>query len=114
MVVNNPRNPAEEISMERARKVSPDVKPETKSISRKIRSTRSAHAAQTAKQVIIQKIKEAEKNIIFNDFKGKENELINGYLQRKPRQDVRRSRQDRGILPAKEQSPSEHSKIGDG
>ena len=39
-------------------------------------------AAQAAKQVIIQKIKESEKEIIFNEFKGKEGEVVSGIVQR--------------------------------
>lgn len=39
-------------------------------------------AAQTAKQVIIQKLREAERNMQFSDFKAKERTLINGTIQR--------------------------------
>jgi transcription termination/antitermination protein NusA len=39
-------------------------------------------AAQTAKQVIIQKLREAERNVQFSDFKAKERTLINGIIQR--------------------------------
>jgi N utilization substance protein A len=39
-------------------------------------------AAQTAKQVIIQKIREAEKESIFQDFKLKEGEIMSGVIQR--------------------------------
>lgn len=39
-------------------------------------------AAQTAKQVIIQKLREAERNVQFSDFKSKERTLINGIVQR--------------------------------
>lgn len=39
-------------------------------------------AAQTAKQVILQKIKEAERDAIMNEFKSKEGELISGIVQR--------------------------------
>ncbi len=39
-------------------------------------------AAQTAKQVIIQKLREAERNMQFSDFKAKERTLINGIIQR--------------------------------
>jgi N utilization substance protein A len=39
-------------------------------------------AAQTAKQVIIQKLREVERDTIFNDFKTKEGELLNGTIQR--------------------------------
>ena len=39
-------------------------------------------AAQTAKQVIIQKIREAERNMVFGDFKGQEGQIIMGTIQR--------------------------------
>lgn len=39
-------------------------------------------AAQTAKQVIIQKLREAERDTLFNEFKGKEGELLQGVVQR--------------------------------
>ncbi|MDP8219306.1 MAG: transcription termination factor NusA [Candidatus Theseobacter exili] len=39
-------------------------------------------AAQTAKQVIIQKIREAEKEIIFNDFKDRQGDIITGIVRR--------------------------------
>ncbi|HEX3100038.1 MAG TPA: transcription termination factor NusA [Patescibacteria group bacterium] len=39
-------------------------------------------AAQTAKQVIIQKLREAERSVQFSDFKAKERTLINGIVQR--------------------------------
>jgi N utilization substance protein A len=39
-------------------------------------------AAQTAKQVMIQKIREAEKDAVFNEFKDKEGEVVNGVVQR--------------------------------
>ena len=38
-------------------------------------------AAQTAKQVVIQRLREAERDIIFNEFKDKEGKLINGTVQ---------------------------------
>lgn len=40
-------------------------------------------AAQTAKQVILQKLREAERGVIFNDFKGREGELMNVIVQRR-------------------------------
>jgi transcription termination/antitermination protein NusA len=39
-------------------------------------------AAQTAKQVIVQKIREAERGALFTDFKSKERQLISGVVQR--------------------------------
>jgi N utilization substance protein A len=38
-------------------------------------------AAQTAKQVIIQRIREAEREMLYNEFKGKEGQLLNGNVQ---------------------------------
>lgn len=40
-------------------------------------------AAQTAKQVIIQKLREAEREILFTEFKAKEGELLPGIVQRR-------------------------------
>lgn len=40
-------------------------------------------AAQTAKQVIIQRIREAERTTIFNEFKGREGEVVNTVVQRR-------------------------------
>lgn len=39
-------------------------------------------AAQTAKQVIVQKIREAERGVLFTDFKAKERQLVSGMIQR--------------------------------
>jgi N utilization substance protein A len=39
-------------------------------------------AAQTAKQVIVQKIREAERGVMFSDYKAKERQLVNGMVQR--------------------------------
>jgi N utilization substance protein A len=39
-------------------------------------------AAQTAKQVIVQKIREAERGVLFTDFKSKERQLVSGVIQR--------------------------------
>ena len=115
LVVNKPINPAEEISYKEAVKIRSDA-----SLGDNIRVEENPLesfgriAAQTAKQVIIQKIKESEKNIVYNDFKDREGDLINGYLQRKSRDvmyvDLGKTE---GILPAREQSPLEHYKPGD-
>ncbi|MBN1531123.1 MAG: transcription termination/antitermination protein NusA [Spirochaetes bacterium] len=115
MVVNKARNYAEEISIADAVKIKPDAElGDEIDVEENPLESFGRIAAQTAKQVIIQKIKEAEKNIIYNEYSGKENDLINGYLQRKTKDalfvDLGRTE---GILPAREQSPLEHYKIGD-
>jgi N utilization substance protein A len=115
MVVNTARNRAEEISYAEAVKIAPSaVLGDEIEVDENPLDSFGRIAAQTAKQVIIQKIKEAEKNIIYDEFSGKEGELINGFLQRKTRDaiyvDLGRTE---GILPAREQSPLEHYKTGD-
>ncbi|MBI3420916.1 MAG: transcription termination/antitermination protein NusA [Candidatus Sungbacteria bacterium] len=70
-------------------------------------------AAQTAKQVIIQRIREAEREAVFDEYKSKENELVSGLVQRVEGNnvfiDIGRTV---GVLPAEEQIPSERYRIG--
>lgn len=71
-------------------------------------------AAQTAKQVIIQKLREAERDMIFNEFKTKENEVIGGVVQRREGRviliDLGKSV---GVLPQEEQIYGEKYNSGD-
>ena len=71
-------------------------------------------AAQTAKQTIIQKIREAEKSSVFHEFGGKQEEIISGTVQRIERGnifvDLGRAT---GILPYEEQIRSEKYKQGE-
>jgi N utilization substance protein A len=61
-------------------------------------------AAQTAKQVIIQKLREMERDMIFSEFKGKEREVVSGVVQRREGRfvfvDLGKAI---GLLPAEEQ-----------
>lgn len=71
-------------------------------------------AAQTAKQVIIQKIREAEKVSVMGEYGQKEGEIVAGIVERVERGviyiDMGRAM---GIIPYEEQIPSEHWKTGD-
>lgn len=71
-------------------------------------------AAQTAKQVIIQKIREAEREVIIDEYGGKEGEIINGIIQKVERGvvyvDFNRAT---GIILPEEQIPGEFYKRGD-
>lgn len=70
-------------------------------------------AAQTAKQVIIQKIREAERENIYNTFKEKEHELVNGMIQRvEPRVVLVDIDKTTAVMPNKEQVESERYRIG--
>ena len=65
-------------------------------------------AAQAAKQNIVQRLRDAEREIIYNEFKGREGQLVNGIVQRFEKRNiiVNLGRTD-AILPEKEQVPRE-------
>lgn len=71
-------------------------------------------AAQTAKQVIIQRIREAERDAIYNEYKDREGELISGMIQRIEGRnifiDIGRTV---ALLPAEEQVVAERYRIGE-
>ena len=71
-------------------------------------------AAQTAKQVIIQRLREAEREMIFNDFKDKEHEVVGGIIQRREGRivlvDLGKSI---GVIPPDEQIMGEKYNTGD-
>ena len=66
-------------------------------------------AAQTAKQVIVQKIREAERSSIIDEYGGKEGEIVSGIVQKVERGNVYVDfSRATGILPAEEQIPGEY------
>ncbi len=70
-------------------------------------------AAQTAKQVIIQKLREAERNVMFSEFKAKERMLITGIVQRIEKDTVLVDLgKATGVLFPSEQIKDEQYKIG--
>jgi N utilization substance protein A len=70
-------------------------------------------AAQTAKQVIIQRIREAERDVVMQEFSGREGEIISGIVQRVDRGniyiDINRAV---AVLPREEQIPGEIFRVG--
>lgn len=71
-------------------------------------------AAQSAKQVIIQKLKDAEKDAVYRNFIDRKGEIINGIVQRIDRGDIIVNLgQTEGVLPVREQVPRETYRRGD-
>lgn len=71
-------------------------------------------AAQSAKQVIIQKLKDAEKDAVYSSFIDRRGEIINGIVQRIDRGDIIVNLgQTEGALPLREQVPRESYRRGD-
>ncbi len=71
-------------------------------------------AAQTAKQVVVQRIREAERSIIYEEFINKEDEIVNGLVQRKEKNNVFIDLgKTEAILNSGEQTPGENYNVGD-
>lgn len=107
-------NPEKHIMIEDARKDNPDIGAGGEiTISLEEKQDFGRIAAQTAKQVIIQKIREAEKETIFADFKLKEGEIISGIVQRlEGRAAYMDIGKTTGILNREEQVPGEFYRPG--
>ena len=103
-----------EIALEQAKAVDPEVK-EGDVIHLPLEVEGFGRiAAQTAKQVIIQKVREAERDIVYNEYKGREGELVNGVVQRFEKGDIILDLgKAEALLPRKEQSPREAFQRGE-
>jgi N utilization substance protein A len=70
-------------------------------------------AAQTAKQVILQRIREAERDSLYNSYAEREGEIINGTVQSiEPQQVTLSLGKVEAVLPRSEQIPTERYSIG--
>jgi N utilization substance protein A len=70
-------------------------------------------AAQTAKQVVLQRLREAEREMVFEEFSGREGDIVSGVVQRiEPKHLVVDLGKTEGILPSVEQVRSEQYRAG--
>jgi N utilization substance protein A len=79
------------------------------------RTTFGRIAAQTAKQVLLQRVRDAERDLIFEEYKDKKGELIRGIVRRfeKGNNIIVDLGKTEGILPFREQTPRETYRPGD-
>lgn len=71
-------------------------------------------AAQTAKQVVVQRIREAERDLIFNEYTNRESDIVTGIVQRVNKNNVLIDLgKTEGIILPSEQIPGEHYNQGD-
>ncbi len=113
-VVELVTNPNVEISLEEAKKTDPDAEPGD-SLGQKIPTeTFGRIAAQTAKQVIMQKVRDAEREMVYELYKDQKGELVHGTVQRFEKGDmlVNLGRAE-AVVHFKEQIPRENYRIGD-
>jgi len=107
-VVEEVEDSYKEISLDEAREIDPDVEIGD-SLGEKLDASGFTRiAAQTAKQVIIQKVREAERDTIFNEYSDRQWEIITGMVRRFEKGDllIDLGRAE-AVLPAKEQMPRE-------
>jgi len=103
-----------QISIEEGRKLDPECEVGDSLGTKMDTSTFGRIAAQSAKQVIIQKMKDAERDAVYSNFIDRKGEIINGIVQRFDRNDiVVNLGHTEGILPTREQIPKESYRRGD-
>jgi transcription termination/antitermination protein NusA len=113
-VVDAVEDPAKQITLLQARKIDPNA-----AIGTEIREAKPTEAlgrisAQTAKQVILQKVREAERDSVFVEFQGRQGELVNCTVKRMEGQDyIVDMGKTEARLPKKEQSRVETFSLGD-
>ncbi len=107
-------NPEKHIMVEEAQKIKPGIKAgEELEIVLETKKDYGRIAAQTAKQVILQKIREAERETVLSEYKSKEGEIVSGIVQRIEGRDIYVDiGKTLGILPAEEQVPGEFYRPG--
>lgn len=107
-------NPEKHILLSEAREKRADVQVGEEIVERlEPKSDFGRIAAQTAKQVVIQRLREAERDAVFSEFKGKEGQLVSGVVQRREGPlvlvDIGRTT---AVLPPMEHMATEHYRIG--
>jgi len=107
-------NPERHIMLKEAKKIKAKIKAEEElEIPLKSKADYGRIAAQTAKQVILQKIREAERETIFDEYKSKEGEIVSGIIQRIEGRNIFVDiGKTLGILPKEEQIFAEFYKPG--
>jgi transcription termination/antitermination protein NusA len=113
-VVEQVLNPHVEISIDEARRLKPEVQLDDEIKAEMKAKEFGRIAAQTAKQVIIQRVKEAERESVFQAFKARVGELVGGVVQRVAKGNVIVNLgKAEAILPPREQLPREDYRVGD-
>jgi N utilization substance protein A len=112
-VVKKVSDPVTEISLTEAKKIKADAELDEVVMVESTPSNAGRIAAQTAKQVILQRLHEAEHTAIFEEYADREGEIVNGLVQRiEPRQILVDLGRTEAVLPSAEQVPGERYRIG--
>ena len=113
-VVERANDPVQEISLDEAKKINKSIQVGDNVEIEIVPKNFGRIAAQTAKQVIVQKIREAEREILYNDYSDKKGEIVSGSIQKAERgivvMDLGKLE---GVMPLKEQIPTENYNVND-
>jgi N utilization substance protein A len=112
-VVETPSDPLREISLAHAQKINKSAQVGEVLSIESTPPNAGRIAAQTARQVILQRLHEAEHHAIFEEFTSKEGDIVTGMVQRiTPEQIYADLGKAEAILPNNEQVHSEHYRTG--
>ncbi len=107
-------DPDTQIGLEEGRRLDPECEIGDSLGVKRDTSTFGRIAAQSAKQVIIQKMRDAEREAVYSSFSDRKGEIINGIVQRIDRGDIIVNLgQTEAVLPVREQVPRESYRRGD-
>ncbi|MBH1988645.1 MAG: transcription termination/antitermination protein NusA [Myxococcaceae bacterium] len=116
-IVKDVHNPSLEIAFEAATRLDPELTQDAlgEDLGIKVDSSEFGRiAAQNAKQIIVQKVREAERSLVYDEYKGRKDELVTGIVRRFERGniivDLGRSE---AIIPTREQILKENIRAGD-
>ena len=113
-VVEEIVDPVSEILLEEAQKSDPNVQVDDELGFRLKVEDLGRIAAQSAKQVIIQRMREAEQEIIYEEYKDRKREIVSGTIQRRDRSGwIINLGRTEALLPKEEQIPKERFRRGD-
>jgi len=114
LVVNEVADPLREISVAEARRQTPGIEAGQEMIQNKPTEVLGRIAAQTAKQVILQKVREAERDTIYNEYHTRVGELVNCVVKRVEGSDVIVDLgRTEARMPKREQSRLEAYNVGE-
>jgi transcription termination/antitermination protein NusA len=112
-VVEKVEDDRKDVSLSQAKKVNPEAKLGDLLMIESTPENAGRIAAQTAKQVILQRLHEAEHTAIFDEYAGKSNDIITGVIQRiEAKQVYVNLGRTEAILPPNEQTPGERYRLG--
>lgn len=113
-VVEHAETPILQISLEEARKIDKEAQIGGTVDVELVPKNFGRIAAQTAKQVIIQKLREAEREIIYSEYSERKGEIVSGIIQKADQNIVVMDLgKVEGVMPAKEQIPTEKYHVND-